>query len=203
MLEIHALQLWWRLLQAASRYGNGFSCVCCCCCQPIHGVLWGLYPESGPADCACAPHMEEVCRRHLLHPEERCRWRAPGAPQQPSTGHSVPSWGRKRWFSTTSGHSTPEEGRWQPKHHSVQEAHAHCLLSGLSIPPPSPCQERSGQMPVWQNQDQQQLTGQSCTRRAQHHHGPKAEWLPWCLYLLIYLATAHPGRRWPRSGTGG
>ena len=41
------------------------------------------------------------------------------------------------------------------------EPHTHRQVPPLPIPPPSPCEERSGQVPPWQGQRDHELTGQT------------------------------------------
>ena len=96
-------------------------------------------------------------------------------------GFGLPSsslWSGRRWDPSFPGHSGQEEGGWRFGHRCLQKTHTHRQVPPLPIPPPSPCEERSGEVSPWQGQRDHQLTGQ--TSEGGDHlamESPLAEWL--------------------------
>ena len=172
---------------------DGFSRLCCCG-EPVHGVLWRTGTQVCPSK---ATTLDEICWWHLLYREEGHSERAPRPPQQCKTLHQVYCGGGEGWWPALSRHPAPEERGWRPGCHRLQEAHTHWLIPGLPIAPSIPCQEGTGQVPVWHSKEHHhQAGGQLAEERVSPHQSPEAERLPQCLHPL-FISTFFS---WPGCG---
>ena len=68
---------------------------------------------------------------------------------------------------------------------STGSSHTHRPIPGLPVTSSIPCQERTGQVSVWQSKKHRHQAGQLAERRVPPYQSPEAERLPQCLYLLL------------------
>ena len=112
------------------------------------------------------------------------------------TVHQVNCGGGEGWRPPLSQQPAPEEREWRPGCHRLQEPPTHWPIPVLSIAPSIPCQEGTGQGPVWQSKEHHHQAGQLAEGRVPPHQSPEAEQLPQCLHSLFMSAfCSWPGCR--------
>ena len=73
-----------------------------------------------------------------------------------------------------------------------RKPHTHRQVPPLPIPPPSPCEKRSGEVFPQQGQRDHQLTEQPSEGSGPPGQSPQAEWLSYQLYLQSFCPTPPP-----------